>query len=69
MSPKPIRVCTNPASKTSPVISSMMNYSASSTTQFLLPFALIAGRGLSPSQVGLILMCQPIVMAVMASQR
>jgi MFS family permease len=45
----------------------MMNYSAASTTQFLLPFALIEGRGLSPSQVGLILTWQPIVMAVMAS--
>jgi EmrB/QacA subfamily drug resistance transporter len=52
---------------TAPVISSMMNYSASSTTMFLLPFALIQGRGLSPSQVGLILTWQPIVMAFMAS--
>ncbi len=52
---------------TAPVFSSLMNYSATSTTQFLLPFALIQGRGLSPSQVGLILTWQPIVMAVMAS--
>lgn len=52
---------------TAPVISSMMNYAASAGTTFLLPFALIQGRGLSPSQVGLILTSQPIVMAVMAS--
>jgi MFS family permease len=52
---------------TAPVISSMMNYSAASTTMFLVPFALIQGRGLSPSQVGLLLTWQPIVMAVMAS--
>jgi len=52
---------------TAPVISSMMNYSATSTTQFLVPFALIQGRGLTPSQVGLILAWQPIVMAVTAS--
>ncbi|MFN8633444.1 MAG: MFS transporter [Chloroflexota bacterium] len=52
---------------TAPVISSLMNYSAATTTTFLVPFALIQGRGLSPSQVGLILTWQPIVMAVMAS--
>lgn len=52
---------------TAPVISSMMNYSAASTTMFLVPFALIQGRGLSPSQVGVLLTWQPIVMAVMAS--
>ncbi|MCC7367068.1 MAG: MFS transporter [Chloroflexi bacterium] len=52
---------------TAPVISSMMNYSASAGTVFLLPFALIEGRGLSPGQVGLVLTWQPIVMAVMAS--
>jgi MFS family permease len=52
---------------TAPVISSMMNYSASTTTTFLLPFALIQGRDLSPGQVGLVLTWQPIVMAVMAS--
>jgi EmrB/QacA subfamily drug resistance transporter len=52
---------------TAPVISSMMNYSAASTTMFLVPFALIQGRGLSPSQVGLVLTWQPIVMACTAS--
>ena len=52
---------------TAPVVSSLMNYSAASTTTFLVPFALIQGRGLSPSQVGLVLTWQPIVMAIMAS--
>ena len=37
---------------TSPVISSMMNYSASSGTTFLLPFALIQGRDLYPGRSG-----------------
>ena len=52
---------------TAPVISSMMNYAASAGTTFILPFALIQGRGLSPGLVGLVLTSQPIVMAVMAS--
>jgi EmrB/QacA subfamily drug resistance transporter len=51
---------------TAPVISSMLNYAAAAGTTFVLPFALIQGRNLSPGQVGLILMSQPIVMAVMA---
>jgi EmrB/QacA subfamily drug resistance transporter len=51
----------------SPVISSMMNYSASAGTVFLLPFALIQGRNLSPGEVGLVLTSQPIVMAIMAT--
>jgi EmrB/QacA subfamily drug resistance transporter len=52
---------------TAPVISSMMNYSASAGTVFLLPFALIQGRDLSPGQVGLVLTSQPIIMAIMAT--
>ena len=52
---------------TAPVMSSMLNYAAAAGTTFILPFALIQGRGLSPSQVGLVLTAQPIVMAVMAS--
>jgi EmrB/QacA subfamily drug resistance transporter len=52
---------------TAPVVSSMLNYAAAAGTTFILPFALIQGRGLSPGQVGLILTSQPIVMAVMAS--
>ena len=52
---------------TAPVISSMLNYAAAAGTTFILPFALIQGRGLAPSQVGVVLTAQPIVMAVMAS--
>ncbi len=50
-----------------PVVSSMLNYGATVATTFLLPFALIQGRQLSPAQTGLVLMCQPIVMAITAS--
>jgi EmrB/QacA subfamily drug resistance transporter len=50
-----------------PVFSALLSYGASITTSFLLPFALIQGRGLSPAQAGLILTCQPIVMAITAS--
>ena len=49
-----------------PVLSAMLCYASLSAT-FLLPFALIQGRGLSPAQVGLILTCQPVVMAITAS--
>ena len=49
-----------------PVVSALLNYLAVSAG-FLLPFALIQGRGLTPAQTGLILTCQPIVMAVTAS--
>jgi MFS family permease len=50
-----------------PVVSALLSYGASISTSFLLPFALIQGRGLSPAQAGLILTSQPIVMAVTAS--
>jgi len=49
-----------------PVASAFLCYTGISAT-FLLPFALIQGRGLSPAQTGLILTCQTIVMAVTAS--
>jgi MFS family permease len=45
----------------------MLNYAATVSTTFLLPFAMIQGRQLSPAQTGLVLMCQPIVMAITAS--
>jgi EmrB/QacA subfamily drug resistance transporter len=51
---------------TAPTASAFLNYMAVSAT-FLLPFALIQGRGLSPSQAGLLLACQPIAMALTAS--
>jgi EmrB/QacA subfamily drug resistance transporter len=50
-----------------PVVSNVLSYAAAISTGFLLPFALIQGRGLSPAEVGLILTCQPIVMAITAS--
>ena len=50
-----------------PVVSALLNYGAAISTSFLLPFALIQGRGLSPAQAGLILTGQPIVMALTAS--
>lgn len=49
-----------------PIVSALLCYGGVSAT-FLLPFALIQGRGLSPAQTGLILTCQPIVMAITAS--
>jgi EmrB/QacA subfamily drug resistance transporter len=49
-----------------PVVSALLNYFAVSAG-FLLPFALIQGRALSPAQAGLLLTCQPIVMAITAS--
>ena len=50
-----------------PVVSALLSYGASITTSFLLPLALIQGRGMSPAQAGLILTSQPIVMALTAS--
>jgi EmrB/QacA subfamily drug resistance transporter len=49
-----------------PMASALLCYASVSAT-FLLPFALIQGRGLGPAQVGLILTWQPIVMAITAS--
>jgi MFS family permease len=50
-----------------PIASTFLSYAASAATTLLLPFALVLGRGLSPAEVGLILTCQPIVMAITAS--
>jgi EmrB/QacA subfamily drug resistance transporter len=49
------------------VLSAVLNYISFSATYFLLPFYLIQGRGLSPSQAGLVLTSQPIIMALTAS--
>jgi EmrB/QacA subfamily drug resistance transporter len=46
--------------------SAILNYVCVYTILFLLPFYLIQGRSLSPSQAGLILTTQPIVMAIVA---
>lgn len=50
-----------------PVLSAVLNYMGTTATFFLVPFYLIQGRGLSPSQAGLVLTTQPIVMAMTAS--
>jgi len=47
-------------------ISATINYVCVYSILFLMPFFLIQGRGLSPSQAGLILSIQPIVMAIVA---
>lgn len=48
------------------VVSALLNYIALFCILFLLPFYLLQGRGLSPSQAGLILTVQPLVMAIVA---
>jgi len=46
--------------------SAVLNYVCAYCMLFLLPFALIQGRGLNPSQAGLVLTAQPLVMAIAA---
>jgi EmrB/QacA subfamily drug resistance transporter len=48
------------------VISPVLNYIGIYSLLFLMPFYLIQGRGLAPTQAGLILTAQPLVMAIMA---
>lgn len=48
------------------VASAVLNYLTIYSLLFLLPFYLLRGRGLSPSQAGLLLTAQPLVMAVTA---
>ena len=48
------------------VISAVLNYICLFSILFLMPFYLIQGRGLSPSQAGLLLSVQPVVMAIVA---
>lgn len=47
-------------------ISAVLNYVALYMILFLLPFYLLQGRSLTPSQAGLILTAQPIAMAIAA---
>jgi EmrB/QacA subfamily drug resistance transporter len=47
-------------------ITAILNYMCVNSSIFLMPFYLIQGRGLSPSQAGLILIAQPITMAIIA---
>jgi EmrB/QacA subfamily drug resistance transporter len=51
---------------TTSTASALFNYMALFSILFLMPFYLLQGRGLSPSQAGLILTAQPIVMAIIA---
>lgn len=48
------------------IVSAVLNYVGAFTTVFLMPFYLISGRGLSPSQTGLILMAMPLCMMLTA---
>lgn len=48
------------------VASAVFNYICVFTIIFLLPFYLLEGRHLTPSQAGLILTAQPIIMAIVA---
>ncbi len=48
------------------ISSAILNYICVYSIIFLLPFYLIDARGLTPAQAGLILIAQPIVMAVVA---
>ena len=44
----------------------VINYIGVYTSIFLMPFYLISGRGFSPAQAGLILIAQPVIMAIIA---
>jgi EmrB/QacA subfamily drug resistance transporter len=46
--------------------SALLNYICLYSVLFLMPFYLIQGRGLNPAQAGLVLIAQPLVMAVAA---
>jgi EmrB/QacA subfamily drug resistance transporter len=48
------------------ISSAVLNYICVYSIIFLMPFFLIQGRGLTPSQAGLLLTAQPIVMAIVA---
>lgn len=48
------------------VSSAIINYICVYSIMFLMPFYLIQGRGLGPSEAGLLLTAEPIVMAVIA---
>lgn len=51
---------------TSSTISSVLNYVSVFSVILLLPFYLIQGRNFTPSQAGLILTIQPVIMAIAA---
>jgi EmrB/QacA subfamily drug resistance transporter len=49
-----------------PVLSAILNYIGVYSSIFLMPFYLIQGRLLTPTQAGLLLTAQPIIMAIVA---
>lgn len=51
---------------TASTVSAVLNYICLYSITFLMPFYLIQGRGLNPSQAGLLLTAQPIIMAITA---
>ena len=59
--------CSSGARSRRPVVSALLNYASAAQPTFLLPFALIQGRGLGPAQAGWSLTSQPIMMAATAS--
>jgi EmrB/QacA subfamily drug resistance transporter len=46
-----------------PILSGVLNFICTSSIVFLMPIYLILGRGMAPSEAGLILITQPLVMA------
>jgi MFS family permease len=46
-----------------PILSGVLNFICTSSIVFLMPLYLILGRGMAPSEAGLILITQPLVMA------
>lgn len=46
-----------------PILSGVLNFVAISSVVFLLPIYLLLGRGMAPSEAGLVMVTQPLVMA------
>jgi len=51
---------------TAATASAFLNYVSLNSVTFVLPFCLISGRGMAPDQAGLVLIAQPIIMAMAA---
>jgi EmrB/QacA subfamily drug resistance transporter len=47
----------------SPIISGVLNFICTSSIVFLMPIYLLLGRGMTPSEAGVVLITQPLVMA------
>jgi MFS family permease len=46
-----------------PILSGVLNFICTSSVVFLLPIYLLLGRGMTPTEAGLVLITQPLVMA------